>query len=280
MIKGGSSKNNRRAGQSTVDRKSLEARSSTELWRAVEEMMDKPAAEIDGEFVDACLNILQDRAPVAEDYDPHAALQRLHDAHPAIFELDEKAAVASKRKPMFRYVGAIAAAMLCLVVTAHAFGYKPIQNFMKWVGDTIQIYSDPSGLMELPPDDPSEYHSLEEALEGCGASSAHRITWTPEDYAVTRIEVISRDYMTKVTAIYTADRGELILRILDVGSGNWHGAVESDLDGTAYEHNGITYYITSNYDIVVAVGMDGQYSYEINGQVTEDEIKKIIHSIV
>lgn len=286
MIKGKGPDNKARTDQSTVDIRSLESKSNTELWKTVEEMMDKPLEEIDGDFVDACLSILQDRAPVAEDYDPQAMLERLHEEHPAIFELEEDVPVEKappkrgRTMTLFRYVEVFAAAMLCLVITANAFGRRPIQSFIRWVGDTIQIYTDPSGLMELPSDDPSQYHSLEEALEACGASSADRITWIPEDYSFLYAEVILEGAIREVMVVYEAERGELTLDILYIGDNDWRGVVESDpVDRNVYEHNGISYYVTMNYDLAVAGWMDEEYMYDISGHVTKDEIRKIVESV-
>lgn len=271
--------------QNTFDIDSLEAKSNVELLEAVDEMLARPADQVDGDFVDACLDILQDRAPVAENYDPQVVLSRLHEEHSALFEIEEKLptiAAEPKRKrsvPLLRYMGAFAAAVLCFAVTANAFGYNPMQAFLKWVDDTIQIYCNPSGLMELPPDDSSEYHSLEEALEACGASSADRITWVPKDYSISYVEVVSRTDMIKIVAVYEADRGELAIRILGVESSDLRGIAESDLDGDEYERNGTVYYMTSNYDITKAGWSDERYSYEISGQISENEMKEIIDSI-
>lgn len=277
-----------RPSRNTFDRKDLEAKTNTELLQAIDEMLARPVENVDGDFVDACLDILQGRAPVAENYDSRAVLGRLHEEHPALFELEEdspvKAAPPKRRRravPLLRYTGAFLAAMLCLVVTANALGYNPIETFLRWVNDTIQIYSNPPGRKELPPDDPSEYHSLDEALEACGASDADRITWIPKDYSILSVRVTSVGNLTKITAIYEAERGELAIRVLGIGDTEWNGIAESDWSGTAYEHNGAIYYVTSNYDVVTKAGWkDGRYSYEISGQVSEDEMKEILNSIV
>lgn len=285
MIKDKGPGDKTKPGQNTFEIKDLKTKTNTELLQAIDEMLAQPVEEIDRDFVDACLDILQGRAPVAENYDPQTALDRLHEEHPAVFEIEEEPPVKAEpqqrrqNRLRLRYVGVLAATMLCLVVTANAWGYNPIQTFLKWVNDTIQIYSNPSGMMELPADDPSEYHSLEEALEACGATSADRITWVPKDYSISYIQVTLRDDMTQVSAIYEADRGELAIRILKVENTDWNGIAESDLDGTEYEHSGTTYYVTSNYEATKAGWKDGQYSYEISGQVSEDEMKKILDSI-
>lgn len=285
MIKSKGSDGTIRPDQNTFDIKDLEAKSNTELLEAIEAMMARPAEEIDGDFVDACLDILQDREPVMEDYDPQATLDRLHEEHPALFEIEEappaKAAPAKHRRrvPLLRYTGAFVAAVLCLVVTANAFGYHPIQAFFRWVNDTVQIFSNPSGLMELPPDDPSEYHSLDEALETSGLESADRISWIPKDYSITRVQIDKFKNTVQASAIYESNRGELVVRILAVDGGDWSIRAESSFEGLEYRHNNTVYYISSNFDIIKTGWEDDRYSYEISGQVSEEEVKKMIDSI-
>lgn len=288
MIKNGGSGNTIGPRQSTYDIKSLESKTNTELLKAIDDMMALPAEEIDMDFVNACLDLLQDRAPITETYDPQKTLDRLYEEHPALFEIEEtpvKATDAETSKPrkgrgtVFRYAGAFAAAVLCLVVTANAFGYNPIQALFRWVNDTIQIYSNPSGLLELPPDDPGEYHSLDEALEANGLESADRITWIPKDYSLANVRVSPRSKTVQVSAIYGAERGELAIRILALNADDWGGKAEGDIEGTPYMHNDVTYYISSNFDITKAGWEDEKYSYVVSGQISEEEVKKMIDSI-
>lgn len=289
MVKNGGSGNTIGPRRCTHDIKSLESKTNTELLKAIDDMMALPAEEIDTDFVNACLDLLQDRAPITETYDPQKTLDRLHEEHPALFEIEEppvKTAPKAAKKPkhgwdamVFRYTGAFVAAALCLVVTANAFGYNPIQALFRWVGDTIQLYSNPSGLMELPLDDPSEYHSLDEALEANGLESADRITWIPKDYSLSYIQVSPHNKMLQVSAIYEAERGELVVRILTVDKADWSTKAESAFEGIEYRHNDTVYYISSNFDITKAGWEDDKYSYEISGQASDKEIIKMIDSI-
>ena len=50
-------------------------------------------------------------------------------------------------------------------------GFQPVQAVLRWAEGIIQIYTNPSGIMELPDDDPGEYHSLYEALAANGIST-------------------------------------------------------------------------------------------------------------
>ena len=272
--------------QNMTDIKSLELKSNTELLNAIDNMMAQPAEEIDMDFVDACLDILQKRAPVMEGYDPQAALNEFQDKHSYLLESEAIPSAKVVQVPKrtwatrkFRYAGAFVAAVLCFVVTANALGYNPVQSFFRWIDDTIQVYFNPSGLMELPPDDPSEYHSLDEALDALGVVSADRITWIPNDYAISRVRVSSLSELTKISAMFESERGDLVVLILSYNSAEWGGIAEGDFEGTVYERNDTAYYISSNFEFTIAGWRDEKYSYEISGQVSEEEVKKMIDSI-
>lgn len=272
--------------QNMTDIESLELKSNPELLKAIDDMMAQPAEEIDMDFVNACLDILQKRAPVMEGYDPQAALNKFQDKHSYLLESEAKPSAKVVQVPKrtrvtrkFRYAGAFVAAMLCIVVTANAFGYNPVQALFKWANDTIQLFSNPSGLLELPPDVSSEYRSLDDALEANGLHAANRINWVPKDYSLVDIEVMSRSNRTKVSAIFESERGELVIEIRTFNNPDWHGVVESDFDGTEYRHGNTVSYISSNYEFTIAGWLDDKYSYEISGQISEEEIKKMIDSI-
>lgn len=291
MIKKRGSGTTIRPDQTTSDMKSLELKSNTELLKAIDGMMALPAEEIDMDFVDECLDILQKRAPVMEDYDPMKTLDKLQEEHPALFEIEEnppvevvpKAAVPKpkhgKGTALFRYTGAFVAAVLCFVVTAGAFGYKPVRALFKWANDTVEQYRNPSGLMELSPDDPSEYRSLDDALETNGLDSADRLNWIPKDYSFSYVRVDRFSNVIQISAIYESERGELVVQILTSDGLEWKTRTESDVKGTKYEQNNTVYFISTNVDLTIAGWDDEKYSYEISGQISEKEIKKMIDSI-
>lgn len=269
-----------------TDIESLELKSNTELLESIDDMMARPAEEIDMDFVDACLNILQKRAPVMEGYDPQAALNEFQDKHSYLLELESKPSAKAVQVPKrtratrrFRYAGVFASAVLCFVFTANAFGYRPAQRFFQWVNDTIQIVNNPSGLMELPSDNYTEYHSLDEALDANGFDSASRITWIPKDYSLSNVQARSLTDLTKISAIYESERGAISIQIQNFDGTEWGGVVESDFDGEVYQHNDFIYYVSSNYEFTIAGWLDDTYSYEISGQITKEEIKKMIESV-
>lgn len=279
-----------------LDDDALQSKSNMEILSEIEGMMFPPSGEeIDTDKVEQYLALLQKRAPVMEGYDSAEQWNKLVDAHPFLIEesstmpklrnnSDSKRVGLSINKSsiglrIFRIAEIALASMFFLVVTANAFGVNPIQALLSWGEGIVQVYCNPSGVMELPENDPSEYHSLEEALIANGIDAKDCPTWVPQDYSLYLVRVQEADGIIKCTASYESTRGELIIRVVKRTIYDTVSTEEREDSGYIYSHNGIEYYLVSNYDWSKAGWDIGLNSYVISGQVSEDELKEIINSI-
>lgn len=287
-----SDKNHVGTSADILDPDALCAMSNTEILNEIEKLMAPPPGEdIDTDKVEQYLAHLQERAPVMEDYDPAAQWDKLVEDHPLLFEETAELETLPSAKPtrstgrrggrfrVVRMVEVAAAVVLCLVVTANAFGVNPIQAFLNWADGVIQVYSNPSGVMELPADDPSEYHTLEEALAANGIDASGCPTWVPRDYSLYSVRSRAADDVIKCTASYESTRGELLIRVAHYSMENAASTEERKDGGSLYTHNGVGYYIVTNNGWSKAGWDIGLNSYVISGQISEDELKEIINSI-
>lgn len=164
-------------------------------------------------------------------------------------------------------------------MTANAFGFNPVQMLLEWAEGIVQIYNDPSGIMELPEDDPSEYHSLKEALDAYDMGPDQIPNWIPGDYQLLSIDISDMGSLTQCSASYTSSRGELLIRATRFPDEDWSGRTERNNDGEKYEANGLVYYLVSNQGLSKAGWEYDDVSYVISGQITEQELKNMIDSI-
>lgn len=273
---------------------SITEKSNLQLLNEVEAMLSVPAEEMDTDRIEEYLSLLQKRAPVAEHYDPEEKWAKLEESHPLIFEEEtsscksDLAAEAKNRHGnrtrrsfscVFRAAAIAAAAAFCFIITASTMGFQPVQAVLRWAEGIIQIYTNPSGIMELPDDDPSEYHSMYEALAANGISTEGLPTWVPRDYAVSAIAVKLSDGVLKCSAIYDSTRGGLVIRVIEHTMALSTEAKELDSVGSVYTHNQTEYYILMDDGVTKAGWQDGMLSYVISGQISEAEIKEMINSI-
>lgn len=264
-------------------------KSNTQLLKEIDKLIDQ-GDDMDCEKLERYLSALQQRTPVMTDYDPHQAWEQLQAGHPLLFEEEQSAsdtqtatATTAPRRfrghKLLRTLEIAALLSLVLVVSANAMGFHPVQAILEWFDEVVQVYSDPSGLMELPEDDPSEFHTLEATLEADGLGSSGLPTWVPKDYSLRLLDTKSTFDSTKYSAIYQSNRGELLIRVIAYHDSLWTSGEERELGGKTYIHNNIEFYLVSNYDQCKAGWQLGRCSYIIRGQISEDELKKIIDSI-
>lgn len=273
---------------------SITEKSNLQLLNEVEAMLSVPAEEMDTDRIEEYLSLLQKRAPVAEHYDPEEKWAKLEESHPLIFEEEpnscksDLAAEARNRhgnrtrrsfSRVFRAAAIAAAAAFCFIITASAMGFQPVQAVLRWAEGIIQIYTNPSGIMELPDDDPSEYHSLYEALAANGISTEGLPTWVPRDYAILSVTAKSSDGVIKCVAVYESNRGNIVIRSLKIISPDITVAEERDTDAISYQHNQEEFFIVSDRQWMKADWENEGIFFSISGQISEDEIKEMIDSI-
>lgn len=172
-------------------------------------------------------------------------------------------------------VAAVLAILLVGSVTAKAFGINIWEAVVKWTQGTFQFgewCSDTNA--DLP------YASLQEALEKGNVWISLAPTWIPVGYEMTAITVDRNPLQTAYKAIYT--NGEQVLRITVQDYLDEIPVYVEQSDGLEEEYvvSGITYYLFENYDVVKAVWIVDSYECYISGNVTIDELKQMIDSIV
>lgn len=265
----------------------VEQRSSQELLQEIEQILaTSSSVDMDTDKLEAYLDILQERTPVMEDYDAKAEWEKTKAQHPLLFAPEPakrpKKADARKWFKSVRAAEIAVAVVLCLMITANAFGYNPIRQFLDWADGIIRVYSNPSGEMELPPDDPNEYHSLAEALEAYDIDPDSCPTWIPKDYALKTVTVRDSEGLFRISGVYRSERGELLIRFTNFKVFNenyWGNVIERDENGSIFKNGENEFYITTNSNQLKAGWIQNSNFYEVIGQVSEDEIKEILKSI-
>ncbi len=266
---------------------SVENRSNTELLEEIDRIMEQ-GENMDVERVEYLLAVLQERAPVMEDYDPVKQWETVQEDHPLFFTEDALDTVPTKKKVLrgnfFKKASRIcqiaATLLLVIVITANAAGVNPVQAVIRWADGVVQMYGNPSGVMELPTAvEGSAYKSLEEALIAAEIDPHTVPDWIPKDYTLRDVKIRENDNMVRYSATYSSERGDLSIRVVKHEDTKWVTVSERDEGGYLYQHNEIERYIISNYEQVKAGWALDNIVYSISGQITETELLKMIDSI-
>lgn len=267
----------------------LSGKSNTELLDEINAILT--ATEITDETVAADeverrLNLLQERAPVAEEFDANADWEDLQRKHLYIVQADGQSEkntgpgrTPHPKRTIWRIVEIAAAIAVLFTIVASAANEDPTEAIIHWVGDIVQVYTNPSGNMDLPEGSDTEYHSLREALDKNGASDAQCPTWIPEDYAINEISFRRAENIDEISAYYFSNRGDLWVRILTTNNDEVNN-IEVDPMGTeTVIVDGKSFNIFTNAGYIKTMWTDNTYSYSLSGQISKDELVEIIKSI-
>ena len=265
----------------------IDTLSNTQLLEEIDSLFETSTdKDLDVDRLEACLAKLQERAPVMEDYDPAQAWEKLQTDHPLLFESEDAQnqpdkAIKHFRRPLkLLRVVAIAAAMLfALVISASALGFKPITKIVEWSKETFVLRVTSSGEMKLPESEDSEYRSLQEAVESDGYDTVFCPSWIPKDYSVSAINRIVSDKSVLYLAEYTSERGNLLMTAQLLTASTSDVLFEKDDSVTEYLYKDITFYIYTNTGTFCTAWQQNDFLCSLDGNVTEEELYKIIHSI-
>lgn len=174
-------------------------------------------------------------------------------------------------------VGLIAAALIVLLagvtVAAGAMGYNLWGWIPKWTDEDVRFVA------ETPVQTPGEddLHGIPTVLASMGITEPLYPTWLPEDFMRTESKIVEKPLFLQEK--YTGNERELTITISPTtGSETATYQKEDDLP-EEYLSGGAIHYIFNNTNNVLAVWYTERYSTVIAGNITQDEMKRIIDSV-
>ena len=200
---------------------------------------------------------------------------------------EETHTAQSKRKtPLFRRwvaVAAVVAVFVAIPLTASALRWDEIWNAVAtWAKETFSFVSHPDAAQatEPSPTNFDGYQSLQQALIETEEDFDGVPTWVPDRYQLDCIVVDETPMQKNYMALYA--NGEQWLQItvrsyIAADPGNIE--ISEDLI-EVYTVKGTEFYIFSNIDKLCVIWLDDSYECNITGDITMEEIKLMIDSIV
>ena len=170
---------------------------------------------------------------------------------------------------------AVLAILLTGAVTAKAFGLDVWKAVVQWSQETFRF----SKGGDLDMDDSLPYTSLQDALQKGNAPTWLVPTYIPEEFAFIEIDVQKTPRKNTYMARYTHEEEFLVIAVRDYLDRDPVYVEQSDGLIEEYEVSGITYYLFSNQGQNRAVWLYESFECNISGDVTIEELKKMIGSI-
>ena len=201
----------------------------------------------------------------------------------------EKSAVRTKvnRFPnrILRTVAAVLVAVLILAVgtsiTAEAFHIDIWGKFASWTKEIFQFADKSQGTTVANPEKENnlELKSLHDALAQEEVTEKLVPTWMPEGYKNIDLKITSSPRVRNINAVYEKEGSDLIIKIRQTIGVQAPQTEKNDDFLEMYVVDGVEYYIFSNTETLQAAWSIGEFECIIGGNITLEEMKKMIDSI-
>lgn len=279
----------RKVRSEAKSQKHLSSKSVQELKAELDEIFEKEESagvkadpELVAEYVAAIEQMESEQNSQARSHDDfEKTWTRFTKNHPDLFP-PAKTKTRSWGKQVIHIFEAAVLITVALVISAAAFNWP--DHFIEWGKELLRISPAPApcGVMELVEPNTDGYSTLAEAVTGAGMNDAKTLSWIPTRFSIRDLAIQELTSHTMVTGVYTADTSELAIRVAQYNE-------ISDMPDFAFEKNDddkqeevtrddIKYLYTENYGTLRVTWKDGKCLYSILGEVSREEIDRMVNS--
>lgn len=174
-------------------------------------------------------------------------------------------------------VGLIAAALIVLLagvtVAASAMGYNLWGWIPKWTDEDVRFVAETP--VQTPGED--ELHGIPTVLASMGITEPLYPTWLPEDFMRMETKTVEKPLFLQEN--YQGDNRRIIITIsstTDLGSVVYQKEDESPVE---YISGNTMHYLFENTNEIIAVWQTENYTTVIAGNISIDEMKRVIDSV-
>ena len=186
---------------------------------------------------------------------------------------------------IYKTVAAVLAIALVLAVgttlTAKAFHIDIWSKFASWTKEVFQFAENPqeTNTAKLEPEYNLELKSLQDALVQQNVSERLVPNWLPDGYVNKDLKTNNSPRVRTISAVFKKEDEKLIITIRQKIGVPANQVETSDDLIEIYTVNGIDYYIFSNNAKLQTAWSIGEFECVIGGNITLEEMKKMINSI-
>lgn len=238
--------------------------------------------ESDGELLLYVMGVLAHRKRNSEN--PGKTAQEAWESFEKHYLPKEEDTAKSNRKGLCRWVAAAAAAavLVAIPLTASALSWDEIWNAVAtWAKETFSFVSwGQSAPTEPSTKDARPYISLQELLAETNSDTSIVPTWIPDGYALQDVRMDETPMQRNYLALYADGEHRLKIVVKSYIAADPEKIEINEELLEVYTVNDTDFYILSNLERLRAVWLDGSYECSITGDVTMEEIKLMIDSIV
>ena len=193
----------------------------------------------------------------------------------------QRGAVATRWMKRVAVVAIVFVALTTAAVSAKAFAPDFWEKVAIWTKEFFRFEDVTNGMEGQEPDEEAniELNSLREALDQHGVVERLVPDWIPEGYTCVDVNAHVTPKSFSVFAMYESEDSQLIIQIRQAVGATPQQIEKNENLIEVYKADDIDYYIFSNNDSAQIAWINGEYECLIIGNLTMEEIKRIIDSI-
>lgn len=260
--------------------------------QALEEILRKDceAPEGEGSDTEELLYVMEVLAQRREKSDtPGKTTQQAWESFLENYYPEQELAAAGKKAerkaaPWLRRLiaaAAVLALVICIPITARALSWEELWDiFARWAKETFSFVSGGEVQVSEPDRSSAEgFTSLRDALTKSNRDPDIAPTWLPDGYVLDEVVKDATPVQEVYYAIYKNGEKSISIRIHNHISDDYHKVEINEDPLEIYVVDNQEYYIFANYDQLRAVWTKGTYENIIAGDLTIEEMKRMIDSI-
>lgn len=255
--------------------------------------------DFDEELLDAYLEEMDELSPLEISSDSQASLEKFHERFPSLFKAQGE--VSTSEHPNHQIiripgkikklgiVAAIIIGIFGMLVTAHAVGIDVLGAIGQWTEEIFHFKALTMSDVQKPISAESglSYSEccelLDAALEECEIKEDLVPNWCPERFQASEPEILKTDKKDIISVTFNGSGEQFFILAIT------RYQIPEDLDYLTFEKDDSSieqymvgsqsFYILSNNNNITATWSNGLLVEQISGNLTVDEMKKIIDSI-
>jgi hypothetical protein len=253
------------------------------------------------------VDVLEEREPVFKDLDVNASLEKFNTQVIPMLEKDlstdtghqtgktDDSEASGGRYERLRTAIILVAVIVTLIIginaIASAAGFDLWEYVVSWGKETFRIGTgmEITDELELAQSVGAEaaiqaigagsYDTMDEAMEALDITVLTPI-WIPDGFSLSKVETSHTPMHKDITALYQKDGEALMYSVTAYSSNEASSAYEmNDGSGEVLVINELEHFFMSNAEQVRVVWNMDKYVYSINGDVSKEEIIKMLNSI-
>lgn len=249
----------------------------------------------DNSRLEVILDALEQESPTPDISDDAESLAAFHEKYAPVFaavEADVQSAAmidpsVHKKQSLkiLRRILALTAVLILLLATiAHAFGFGGlVKMFSRWTSELFQADSEsvPHATITKQPLEvgaEAEYDTLEDALNAFGIHCQLVPQWFPDGFELEKVTAHRASSGINIFADYVSDGKYIYIRYREI-TPDASNIEKDDAQVTVHTRGKIDYYIMPNNTKYKAHWENGELNCSIIGDVSREQMVKIIESI-